>query len=294
MRLKTLLFLLVLNLYALGQAYQPILQGNKEWLVCSSEFGTKIYNYYYAKGDTIINGKYYTKLNGYHYNGNFLLREDRQNRRVYLLIINVSGLPEEFLLYDFNLSIGETIFIENPISPAINDAGYYELDSITTELFQQQFRRVFHLHTNDNSNRYPYTKWIEGIGSTALINTPGVLGDTSKLAELFCTSENNQTVYTSFISDTCYSNKRLDFPKLAIENKFDLWLDFNNTLNYQNLKEPLEISLLNTAGKQVFKSKLINNHGKLELPNLPKGVYFVVLINPEKTDNSSVVKVLLN
>lgn len=260
-----------------GQGYKPILKGNKEWLICTSEFGNKIYNYYYAKGDTTINAKRYTKLLGYHYNGNFLLREDTLSRKVYLLIINVTAFPEEKLLYDFGLSIGDSLFISNPISPAINDAAFYYLDSVTSSTFQNTIRRVYHLHTNEPNHRFPYTKWIEGIGSTALINTPGVLGDTVSLAELYCSSENNTTVYKSLNSDTCYSNKQLKLNALKSIGNLNIWQGIDSQLHYSNNHSASELIFYTLTGKIMLQTTLINTSGVINFSHLPSGIYIAIV-----------------
>lgn len=273
--LVVLIFIFGTNLFA---QYQPTITDSKEWLVKTCEFGNCLYDYYYFVSDTTIGGNAYKVLDGYHYSKNFFIREDRFQRQVFILINNGSLFPQEYLLYDYGMKVGDSLYLQNPVSPVSAIEGYYYLDSIIPETFEQITRKVFYLHGWDTQQNYHETKWIEGIGSTGLINTPGVIGDTAIMAELLCVSENVQKIYSRKPNDTCYSNTALGVNELLESKDTSVYFaQESRTLYFPDLAIEATVSIFDTYGKVVFEERIPEFTKSLSLESLKPGVYTVHL-----------------
>jgi len=258
--------------------YKPILTHSKEWLIKTCEFGNCLHDYYYFVADTTINGLCYKVLDGYHYNKNFYLREDVSQRQVFLMINTGSAFLEEYLLYDFGMAVGDSMYVRNPISPVSSIEGYYHLDSIVQEPFEQVFRNVFYLHGRDAQNIYHETKWVEGIGSTGLINTPGVIGDTVAMAELLCVSENVQKIYSRKPNDTCYSNPVLSINKDVKSSQFAFYFaQKSKQIKFENLDSKAELKVYSPGGRLLVQKPVLIGMESFSLECLTSGVYIVSL-----------------
>lgn len=270
--------ILVLSLGLNGVAqYQPTITNSKEWLVKTCEFGNCLYDYYYFVSDTTIGSHSYKVLDGYHYNQNFYLREDVQQKQVFMIVNDGTPFPQEYLLYDYDMRVGDSIYVRNPISPVSAIEGYYYLDSIIQQSFEQINRNVFYLHGWDIQNNYHETKWIEGIGSTGLINTPGVIGDTAAMAELLCVSENVQKIYSRKPNDTCYSNPTLS----NVANNLEVFApamhyDYaGKTLHLQGHHLQGKIIVWDYTGKLIGDFNNLHDNNTLDLHFLNEGIYLV-------------------
>lgn len=175
-RLLSLSYVLVTLLKAVfaQEPYMPILGNSTSWEVVSCNWGC-VSDVYHATDDTIVDGKTYKILDGYHYiSRSFLLREDVNERKVYLKLTDGHVLLDEYPLYDFSLGVGDTTQVYNPISPMPEDAGAFVLDSIVPRSLLNAEHRFFYLHAIDpQQSSTETTVWVEGIGSLTLINSPG-------------------------------------------------------------------------------------------------------------------------
>ena len=282
--------MLGLTLNVKGQ-YHPTITHSKEWLVKTCEFGNCLYDYYYFVADTSINGLSYKVLDGYHYNKNFYLREDVQQRKVYILINDGNPFPKEYLLYDYSMQVGDSMYVQNPISPVSAIEGYYHLDSVVSQSFEQITRKVFYLHGWDAQNIYRETKWIEGIGSTGLINTPGVLGDTVAMAELLCVSENVKRIYSRKQNDTCYSNPVLSTPLSKINISFEMFFDHQAHILHIESKEDVGVlKIWDERGRLKSEYSIARGSRTLNLSNMENGIYF---LRWEGNNQAKVLKILM-
>lgn len=162
------------SISAFSQSYKPLLDNINEWHVTTCYFGC-LTDKYYTTGDTIVDGKSYKILDGYHFiSRTFLIREDVPNKKVYLNIVG-QGFPDEFLLYDFSLNVGDTFNMQNPISPFPQDGGPFVLDSIIKRplVDGNEYDHFYFSPTPDNTTSTENAVWVEGVGSQSLINAPG-------------------------------------------------------------------------------------------------------------------------
>lgn len=184
MKLSSILCVLALNfLFAMksnGQLYKAMLEDSTTWIV---NYFFVIYNtdIYWAAEDTMMDGKEYKIMNGYHYNRNCYLREDTLLRHVYYRQKKGFRANQDILIYDFSMVPGDSIQIFDPNSTLPDSSGYFYLDSIVLKSFVTDSRRVFYLTSADENKN---AKWIEGIGSTGLVNSASGMADST--FELTC------------------------------------------------------------------------------------------------------------
>jgi hypothetical protein len=186
------LLLLFVSLKLSAQIYTPFDFENSEWYCAKSievhDINGPFYYYYDEKiayvQDSIINGIAYKMLGEYSVHGTnpifsnpngqyYFLRED--NKRVYAFY-NYHGMPlDEYMLYDFNLQIGDSIelpdiYIGNQIpalklkvinKDSINTQNGYR-NSITLKYICPQFFNPDYYYTFNNDSTIT---WIEGMGS---------------------------------------------------------------------------------------------------------------------------------
>ncbi|MEJ6749656.1 MAG: hypothetical protein QNK60_06990 [Flavobacteriales bacterium] len=201
---KLLLVLLCVPLMTLSQqTYNEMLTHDIEWQLTSCNNGC-ITDVYFIDGDTIYNGYNYFILNGYHFiSKTFWLREDIQNQTVYMSFV-YNNIRKEVLLYDFDMEIGDSINISNPISPFVTNPGYYIVDSLVSlELQNGLYYEVFYL-SSSSVNINESAVWIEGIGSLSLINAPGGTPNVNGPGKLSCYFNKGDLVYSQLDSiNTC-------------------------------------------------------------------------------------------
>jgi hypothetical protein len=167
--------------------YHPFPDSNAAWSEtgwwqanCTNTQYTVAYKEYdyYVRGDTVVNGKRYIKLNmsgGYEYadpycapdtawqcyNSLFcLLRNDTLARKVYASFKPNLGIIDT-LLYDFNLKIGDTL-PDSYIEWGSDNDYVVAIDSI---LVGTTYRKQFIIANDTGSHRQIFDSIIEGIGS---------------------------------------------------------------------------------------------------------------------------------
>ncbi len=196
---------LILHLFlifpCLAQDYKPLLNNFNEWHLTSC-FSGCLTDVYFTGGDTIVDGKDYKILDGYHFiSRTFLLREELDSRKIYLNFVSQSG-NKEYLLYDFSLNIGDSIDVKNPISPFPTDAGFYQVDSIVNRPLADgnEYRHFYLSPTPSNTFSSTTATWIEGVGSLSLINAPGGYPDINGAGHLSCFFKNGEIFYSNLDS----------------------------------------------------------------------------------------------
>ena len=188
-----------------AQDYKPLLDNFNEWHVTSCYFGC-LTDVYYTDGDTTVNGKVHKVLDGSHYiSRTFLLHEEVSTKKVSLTLVD-GAMNEEYLLYDFSLTIGDSIPMLNPISPFPEEAGYYRLDSIINRPLADgnEYRHFYLSPTATNPISATNATWIEGVGSLSLINAPSGDPDINGAGHLSCFFKNGELFYSNLDSiDGC-------------------------------------------------------------------------------------------
>lgn len=280
--LRKLLFLLSLFFLSpiIAQDYIPLLDGLNEWHVTNCYYGCST-DVYYTDGDTIVDGKNYKILNGYHYiSRTFLLREDVASKKVYLNLL-LANSQQEYLLYDFSLNVGDSIDIKNPITPFPTDAGYYKVDSVAMKAVANS-RNARHFYLSPSlSNTVSNTTaiWVEGVGSLSLITAPGGYPDINGAGHLSCSFRNTELFYSNLdsisgcepvILSTVVTESVLNLVKMTTLIK-------NGECQIHNAKNVRFLDVFDLGGKKLQHITNENeDHIDLNFSKFSTGVYLVV------------------
>ncbi|WP_203295822.1 T9SS type A sorting domain-containing protein [Luteirhabdus pelagi] len=280
MKLLPYLALMLIGKTVYAQDYTPLLNNYNEWQVTTC-FSGCITDAYYTDGDTIVDGQHYKILDGYHYiSRGFLLREEIENRKIYLTTITPQGV-DDYLLYDFSLEVGDSIDIVNPITPFPRDGGYYVLDSIIPRpLVDGNDYRYFYLspaESNTETDEDPV--WIEGVGSLSLINAAGGTPDINEVGALSCFFKDGELFYSNLDSisectPTFLENRTFhSLHSVGLQNPIQ-----NGEIVLFNTEKVKEVLLYDIRGNELIHAK---NEGRntisISAETISSGIYFVKL-----------------
>lgn len=281
----TTIFLLFAGLTGFGQ--NIIVDENKMWSNmqehCLPEGTTYSTFYNRFEGDTIIEGKTYKMVmisededySEWFFFGSFIREE---NGRVYYR----EYLGEEGLIYDFNLELGDTITINNPLAPDGLLLTLTEIDIIETN---DGYRERWKLEKDSLS---PPEYWIEGIGSQSGVINSGttVFGGLCGGYTLLCASENDYTVYMNPNYETCYYMLLDDGPEYPVQNDFSFDLIYSTSqkhleVRFENDDEKL-LMVTNRNGITVSKIQSREERTSIDLNGYPAGIYVITAIQGKK------------
>ncbi|MFA6484626.1 MAG: T9SS type A sorting domain-containing protein [Bacteroidales bacterium] len=248
-----------------GQSYTPFDFKHGEW-VCGYDTKGGVFGYYgtyyikeevkfYCQGDTIINDTLFNKLyyrgvtrypewarrelSGYY----GPIRNDTINRQVWL-----GG----FLLYDFNIKVGDTVLFT-----CGSDETVISIDSVE---YCDTYRRRYNAKNVFGDNLY----LIEGVGSIFGLIPHGCM---PSISWLDCYSEAN-----NLICDTCKTPVSVN--EVAMENIEIFPNPTNDHIRVTSSIPVSSVEILDLLGRRVF----YDSHGdksEIEIQIRERGVYFV-------------------
>lgn len=293
MKGKFLFFVLFLSSLFFGQEYRQMLDHNSQWNLTYCYYGCNT-DTYHARTDTVVDGYNYKILDGFHYiSRKFLLREEVSNKRIYLKL--AYQLPHrEFLLYDFSLNEGDIFAMSNPVTPFPERGGNFVLDSIRQRPLHnaELYRHFYFSPTPDNTISNYKVVWIEGIGSTSMINAPGGKADIDGAGHLTCYFNNSDLVYSNYQTlTTCQllnvsNHNQIDFLKIQKTNS-------KNVYQFINANVVSDILLYNSTGVRLKSTNYLNEASiNYPLNDYPSGVYLVAVLS--RDNKRKVFKVLLD
>ena len=286
--------LLVTTLQVNSQEYKPLIDNINEWHFTTCYFGC-LTDVYYTDGDTVVNGVTHKVLDGYHFiSRTFLLREEIENRKVYLTLATESDITE-YLLYDFTLAEGDEIDMINPISPFPQNAGAFVLDSIRMKELADlnEYRHFYFSPTPTNTISLDESVWVEGVGSLSLINAPGGHPDINDVGSLSCFFKDTELFYSNLDSiDTCEPlHLGLTMPK-DILNEVKL-ISTSESFTIINTDNVIKVTIYGLSGKKINSVFNIHKESSIKLKNssLSKGVYIIIVntVNNNKKTFKTVV-----
>jgi hypothetical protein len=284
MKTLILLHLLIVITYfaAQGQvfpndsAYWKVEVGSVE---CVDPYGVSDVCYeqqYFLSGDTTIGDQSYKKVYSsmryrsnlntwtYYYNGYFgAIYSDNEANKVYW---RPASSFQDTLLYDFNLSVGETLPESYVYDPEV--AGIIQIDDIDTSTINGQSIVRYHM---DNAG-FGLEYILQGIGSTL-----GLLEPITPFFEhhftLLC-FQNYETsltypengdcdVFTDISSYSAEENNISIYPNPA-----------NGILNIDNASVS-HIQIFSITGLLISESEIKTDHFELKLKGVPEGMYFL-------------------
>jgi hypothetical protein len=293
--MKKIIFLLLffLRFNAFAQSYTPLLADQNEWQFTSCYFGC-ITDMYYTNGDTIVNGKTYQVLDGYHYiNRNLLIREDVPEKKVYLTVTEPQYV-EDILLYDFSLVEGDIMELRNPLTPFPANGGDFILDSIRTENDNDiDYKHFYFSPTETNTISSRNVKWIEGLGSLSLINAASGDPNISAVGELSCMFKDYEQFYSNLdsisgcnplnlsVSEIIDSYPEIELFSQSERNRF--------LLTHADYVKDVAVFAINGVLQKEIPSQSYNEL-PLDLSELGTGIYILkVNLQNRKTETFKVV-----
>jgi len=213
------------------------------------------------------------------------IREDGQKKIYYYDYNDLT----EYLLYDFNLSVGDTL----PLS-YINQPNTNIVSGIDSIDINGQYHKRF-LIADAFYPTLAYAAYIEGVGSTL-----GLLGGQfhetvlplDVFSKLICFSENG----SSTMIDTLIDPAQCDLysgtaPDLVLKSELHIYP--NPCLDKVTIQSasPLEqIILYNSLGNKIDSWKTSSDLKEIDLINVHPGLYFLQVIAGYKTWTEKVIK----
>lgn len=227
-------------------------------------------------GDTLIGAVLYSKIyhNGTSYEG--ALRE--QGKKVFYHSKNAGS---ERLLYDFNLTVGDTfVFINDTANVSVFDTVIVVQEYTTTTSKGPQRTLTFNWGTT----------WIEGIGNLENLLKPTVNHSISARYYLECMRSDTGFVYPAGAACILSSSEiNISKSQLEIYPNPSIGLIKVESKNY-NLNE---IRILNVLGQEVKRFGDINA-GQISIEGLKPGIYFLKIKDESGAYFSRKVEVMDN
>lgn len=274
-------------LFVYSQSYHKLIRTNTYWdnyIISDEPIFSSCYAYanriYFTGNDTVINGFTYQISREYPFSGynpvpdvmcpplvvndesyptGSFIREDTVTRKVY---IYVSGwTPPDQLLYDFSLQIGDTLKSE------YNGGGNFIVTAIdTVTLNDGELRKEFIFNVDPSSNYY-----IESLGGSEGLFTPYF---EPNYGGFFCISENDTNLWGTECNYFFVGMKEQQELKLSLypnpaEDKITIE-DAGETIGSK-------LAIGNIEGQQLISRQIAEPKMKIDISNLPCGVYFVRL-----------------
>lgn len=284
------ILILLLSGKSNGQTYQGFPDIDAYWkvqysnVICVDIHGISgvcsEYQYIYT-GDTIISNKTFRKINlsgqdrnpldetwtfwNSAYHGSY--RNDIINKRVYYV---PKDSINEILLYDFNLSLNDTL----PETYVYSQSEYttITIDKIDSVLINNTYLKRYHLDNAGFGGQY----LIEGIGSTLGLLSP-ITPFFEENYDLLCFKNDYDNLSYQSESDpdcdliTGIQEKNLNhsnieiFPNPAIE-----YISIKNPFN-----ESVLIEIYTTKGQKIKIITIKENDSRIDISDLNAGLYFV-------------------
>ena len=280
-----------------AQSTEPLVSEGKQWNVIfrfapwtPPQPATCYTTCYKLEGETVIDGcTYQLMLQTYRedltgWTVNSALRED--NGKVFYrnYLGNGTFNPEEALLYDFSMQIGDSI---NPYPYDDENYVFLVLDAVKDTIIGDDITRKryeFHYSEGGYPNYSSKEIWVEGIGSEFGIFSSGDLALIGGSNSLLCSYENDEIVWENTGSlHTCfYSNYDITgIEELETKEATIYPNPAGNTLNISFAQDAecqsVEIHSLDGRLIETFPETSLQtgNQTTLDISNLTAGVYIM-------------------
>ena len=295
--LFTVLTLSILN-SAIGQTVFPTYETNPDWAVIRCDLGypticdTQSWQY---SNDTLMCGYEYSVFVRPN-NNTYFIRSD-------ILKTWIKGSrncwEDEYLMYDYSLSIGDTTFIAwnmqfNPVPQDMIAAILIAIDTITIFGAERERYEMFFV---DQLTMY----WIKGIGSDRHpFHSTRCLDYCEVEYELLCYDSSDVQLYQNPEYNSCYYEYNPGGIGMSEFTTDDLQL-FPNPANHTlNVRLPREnerlwhISLVTPNDQSLFAyNKQLSIDGRLSVelpPSLANGIYFIKVSNNDNIYSRKFIK----
>ena len=226
-----------------------------------------------TQGDTIINNHRYLKfyLETGSPNSNKITAIRQENKKIYAMFFDQA---QEFLLYDFNVEKGDTIYSTAPSGYISRLPIVSSIDSI--QLYNGEYRKRIIIQG--------YETWIEGIGSLNGFDFPirdFVTCDCN--SSFFLISFAREKVLFFYNSELCATfdccqGIKDDVKNTKVEEKmFDIFPNPTQeivTIKFSSIIRETNFKLFNLQGKIVMDKQINETNNSVRLNQLPNGIYF--------------------
>lgn len=238
---------------------------------------------YFVDGDSTLNAVEYKKCyvsgDSIVTTGNFfaLLREDILTKKVFAIS---SGNAQEHLLYDFSLSIDDTVSVFPLSFPFVWEPILVKVESVDSILIGDTFnRRLKIIGENSNSGYEEY--WIEGIGSTMGIFNSGIVGIIVTdifYPTLLCFEKEGITLFHNPNFNDCYENYPVGLEETDLASQTKAYPNpTNSTLLIESNVEILYFSILSVNGKMMMSGQMGKKSFHIDISSFPVGFYTLLL-----------------
>ena len=291
------LLILIISLFAAktntAQGYTPMAVENAQWIITEHDIFNpnpyppfeNIYEYL-SNGDTLVNNHVYTKIykrfldpaiyyppfvpiGEYVLHG--LIRDDIENKKVYAILLHETNqecpINEEYLLYDFDVSVGDTLYTCQMLFG----------DFIVSGIWENAF--IYGFFTNVYWDGRFSADIYEGIGMNS-----GLFED----IDVFFAKENSAYLVA------LRNNYCREIPcGLIVDSKENNSNNFNNFIIHQNKSELIlsiqsgskanRFLLFNYAGQIVEEVVLISYQAQTYRINAPRGGFYIGVLHSDQT-----------
>lgn len=293
--------IILLSLKAQTQSYEyiPIVKEGLQIWTIDREYGQYNEQYSYERlalteEDTIIDGKSYKKLYS------FTEREfdietatfvcgirENENKQVFVASYHNQ---QEFLLYDFSLTEGDSILAESN--------GEYDLYFNVTDVDTIDYNGVERRKITLQFYNYAWVTWIEGIG-----NIEGLLMDWRSYTmamdpmpnvRLRCYEYNEECLYSDFSFNEsiydCYTPLYTGLENNEFENEVSVYPNPAKERLYINTSLPIkELTICNLLGQEIQKYNMTETTSSINISGLNEGVYFVKIYTEKVVHTTKII-----
>lgn len=291
-----------LSLKAQTQSYEyiPIVKEGLQIWTTDQKYGQYNEQYRYERlalteEDTIINGENYKKIYS------FTEREfdietatfvcgirENENKQVFVASYHNQ---QEFLLYDFSLTEGDSILAESN--------GEYDLYFNVTDVDTIDYNGVERRKITLQFYNYAWVTWIEGIG-----NIEGLLMDWRSYimamdpmpnVRLRCYEHNEECLYSDFSFDEsiddCYTSLYTGLEENETQNNILLYPNPAKERIYINTSIPIKkITICNFLGQEIKNYNTLQVQSSIDISGLNEGVYFVKIYTEKAVHTTKIIK----
>lgn len=281
-----------------GQLNYSMTDKGLNWnLVTIADIGNSYIHFEYEK-DTIILNSTYSKISS-----NYLIRDNVG--KVYITDLNGSSLgsdyDDEYLRYDFNLSIGDTFITSYPASIFDYPDTMFVIDVDTLTMENSQLRKKITLKLSSQFSSFEPFYWIEGIGSNYGFDYFTHF-NTSLGVYLSCFYDSIGLIYKGygFPFDSVCQTLINSIEVYNIDNKIKIYpnpiINDGFNISFQNYEPSyIKIKLFDLVGNEVLfirdekpRQCIYNKH--IPTNNLQSGIYFInVSINENVYSNKVII-----
>jgi len=265
------------------QYYHSFIEANKNWSELEYVWDDIFTNKYKFEGDTVIENTIYQLAHQCYadsmmQNWNFLgfFREDSDGK----VFIYDDFIYNEFLLYDFSLLPGDSIYTGKELGGSPLYASVEVVDSI---LIDGEFRKriIFDAWFDEF--------WIEGIGSSTGPFKPfGNISQADMGWELLCVEVYMDVIYQNPDWDVCFVNFIDNYSDLGDENSNSIKIYPQPAQESSMIKvldrtgDLHEIVLINALNQIVLRDMLTDYQYLLNAESLSSGMYIVLISGQSK------------